>query len=104
MKEIHQIVSEFKKKVSEKFGKVEVILFGSQARADAVEESDIDIVVILNEDVDIKVKEAIYDIAYEFALEHDVILDVSVYSRKEWNRYKKILPFIINIQKEGVVI
>ncbi len=104
MREIYRIVSEFKNKVSEKFGKVQVILFGSHVRADAVEESDIDIVVILNGDVDIKVKEAIYVIAYELALKHDVVLDVSVYSKREWNRYKKILPFIINIQKEGVVI
>lgn len=104
MMEILQIVSEFKKKVSEKFGKVGVILFGSHARNDAEKESDIDIFVILNRDVDIKVKESIYDIAYEFSLEYDVVLDVSVYSRAEWDRYRGVLPFIISVEKEGVVV
>ena len=69
MTEILQIVREFKKKVSGMFGKVEVILFGSYAKANAERESDIDILVILNRDVHIKVKEAIYDIAYELSLE-----------------------------------
>ncbi|MDI3531587.1 MAG: uncharacterized protein PWP60_1437, partial [Candidatus Atribacteria bacterium] len=98
------IVSEFKKKVSEKFGKVEVMLFGSHARDDAERESDIDVFVILNRDVDIKVKESIYDIAYELSLEYDVVLDVSVYSRVEWDRYRGVLPFIVNIEKEGTVV
>ena len=104
MMEILQIVSEFKEKVSEKFGKVEVILFGSCARDKAEEESDIDILVILDRDVDIKVRESIYDIAYELNLKYDVVLDVSVYSRVEWDRYREVLPFIINIEKEGVVV
>ena len=76
-----QIVSEFKKKVSNEFGEVEVILFGSHARYEAEEESDVDIFLILNRDVDIKVKELIYDIAYEIGLEYDTVLDVNVYSR-----------------------
>ena len=101
---IFQIVSEFKKKVSDKFGKVNVILFGSHARDDAEKESDIDVLVILNRDADIKTKEAIYDIAYDLGLKYDVILDVSVYSRAEWDRYKGVLPFIINVEREGVVI
>jgi len=104
MMEILQIVSEFKEKVSEKFGKVEVILFGSRARDKDEEESDIDILVILDRDVDIKVRESIYDIAYELNLKYDVVLDVSVYSRVEWDRYREVLPFIINIEKEGVVV
>jgi len=101
---ILQIVSEFKKKVSEKFGKAEVILFGSHARGDAEKESDIDVFVILNRDADIKVKESIYDIAYELSLEYDVVLDVSVCSRAEWDRYRGVLPFIVNVEKEGVVV
>jgi len=51
-----------------------------------------------------KIKEAIYDIAYEISLKYDVVLDVSVYSRAEWDRYRGIHSFIINVEKEGVVI
>jgi hypothetical protein len=67
-------------------------------------ESDIDILVILDRDVDIKVRESICDIAYELNLKYDVVLDVSIYSRKEWDRYREVFPFIINVEKEGVVV
>lgn len=60
--------------------------------------------MILDRDVDIKVKESIYDIAYEFNLKYDIVLDVSVYSKKEWDRYRKILPFIVNVEKEGIIV
>lgn len=102
--EVLQIVKKFKTKVSDKVGKVDIILFGSRARDSAEKESDIDVLVIIDRDVDIRVKEMIYDIAYEFSLKYDVVLDVSVYSRIEWNRYKGVLPFIINVEKEGMVI
>jgi len=101
---ILEIIEEFKSKISDKLGKAEAILFGSHARDDAEKESDIDIFVILDREIDIKVKEAVYDIAYELSLEYDVVLDVSVYSRAEWNRYRGVLPFIINVEKEGVVV
>ena len=104
MTEILEIVKEFKRKVSDEMGKVEVILFGSHARDNAERESDIDIFVILDRDIDIKMKEAIYDIAYEISLKYDVVLDVIVYSRAEWDRYRGILPFIINVEKEGVIV
>ncbi len=104
MAEVIQIVKELKRKVSDKFGKAEVILFGSKIKASAKEESDIDVLVILNRNVDLKVKETIYDIAYELSLRYDEVLDVSVYSKEEWERYKASLPFIINVEKEGTVI
>ena len=104
MSKILEIVKEFKRKVSEEMGKVEVILFGSHARNSTERESDIDIFVIVEKDVDTKIKEAIYDIAYEISLKYDVVLDVSVYSRTEWEKYRDLLPLIINVEKEGVIV
>ncbi len=104
MRAFLEVVLEFKKRVSEKFGEVKVILFGSRAKGDARENSDIDLVVILSGDVDMKAREAIYDMAYDIDLEYDVVLDVSVYSKKEWERYKNVLPFAVNVEREGVVV
>ena len=104
MRKITQIINEFKRKVSEELGEAEFILFGSHARKDAGKESDVDILVILDRDVNTKVKEAIYDIAYEFSLKYDIVLDVSVYSKEEWSKYRKVLPFAINVEREGVII
>ena len=104
MREVSQILNEFKNKIHEKLGDAEFILFGSHAREDAGNESDVDVLVILYRDTSTEVKEAVYDIAYEISLEYDIVLDVSVYSKEEWNRYRKILPFAINIEREGVII
>ena len=104
MRKISPIVSEFKKKIQERFSISEVILFGSQAKSKPEEGSDIDVLVILQGKVDMELKEAIYDIAYEIGLEYDVVLDVSVYSKEDWERYKGVLPFLVNIEREGIII
>ena len=104
MSKVFEILKIFKRKVFDEIGKGDVILFGSYAKDEAKNESDIDVIVILEREVDIRVREAIYDIAYEISLQHDVVLDVSVYSRAEWERYRGILPFIINVEKEGIVV
>ncbi len=98
------VVSEFKKKVLEEFGNAVFILFGSQVRGDAEEESDIDVLVILDREVNTLVREKIYDIAYEIELKYDIVLDVSVFSKFEWDRYRKVLPFAIRVEKEGIVV
>ncbi len=60
--------------------------------------------MVLSRDVDMKTREIIYDIAYDIDLEYDVVLDVSVYSKKDWDRYKNVLPFAVNVEREGVVV
>ena len=102
--DMERLLKEFKRRVSDELGKVHVILFGSHARASAEKESDIDILVILDKEVDIRVKERVYDIAYDLCLEYDVVLDVSVYSKSEWERYRGVLPFIVNVEREGVIV
>lgn len=104
MQDIIEIVKEFKKRVSDVFGEVELILFGSYAKDTYEKESDIDVFVIMDRDVNLKIREIIYDIAYEVGLEYDVVLDVSVYSKFEWEKYRSVLPFFMNIEKEGIFV
>jgi len=86
------------KKLAEEYVR-KVILFGSRARADAEKGSDIDILVILDREFDIRVKETVYEIAYELSLEYDVVLDVIVYSRAEWEKYGGVFPFLSMLKK-----
>lgn len=78
------------------------ILFGSQARGTAREDSDWDVLVILNKD---QLVPADYDsVTYPLTmLGWDLGKEINpvMYSAKEWQKYK-ITPFYKNIEKEGV--
>lgn len=80
----------------------EVILFGSQARGDARDDSDWDVLVLLDKD---KVTRSDID-AYSYPLremgwEYDECINAILYSKKEWNR-NKARPFYENVAEEGI--
>lgn len=79
-----------------------IILFGSYSREDYNEESDIDIVILLdNKDLNKdrnKYKEAIYDIC----LKYDKVISVIPYNYNDY--LSKRTPLIINIKNEGIII
>jgi uncharacterized protein len=83
-----------------------VILFGSYARNQQDEESDIDIIVLVKED-QLSLKSYSYKIAEIVAdinLQYDAVLSVILQSTDEYEEYKDVLPFFMNIQREGVTI
>ena len=83
-----------------------VILYGSYARGDFDNESDIDIMVR----VDCK-KEQLPDYRYLFAdisselsLQYDVTVSVTTVDTETFNRYGKSLPFFAHVEQEGIKI
>ena len=84
---------------------VEILLFGSAARGEYTEESDIDILVLVVGEVDRKREFEIMDIAYELGLEYDLIFGILVYSRDFWHSEKaRSMSLYRNIEKEGIQI
>ena len=83
-----------------------IILFGSYARGDYDDESDIDIMIL----ADIKPEEVNYysdsliDCIYETALENDCVISPCVIPLSVFEQYKNVLPFYKNILKEGIRI
>jgi predicted nucleotidyltransferase len=84
----------------------EVILFGSYARNQQDEESDIDIMVLVKEDqLSLKAyTQSIAEIVTDINLQYDVVLSVVLQSTDEFEEYKTVLPFFMNIQREGVPV
>ena len=82
-----------------------VILFGSQARGDAREDSDWDLVVILNK----KGKHTFDDFgnyAYPFdemGWSYGVAINTLLYTQEEWDK-GEIFPFYKNVMREGIEI
>jgi predicted nucleotidyltransferase len=73
----------------------EVILFGSYARNQQDEESDIDIMVLVKEDqLSLKAyTQSIAEIVTDINLQYDVVLSVILQSTDEFEEYKAVLLF-----------
>lgn len=80
---------------------ISIILFGSVARGDDTEESDIDILIISNnrEDIDDKISDEIAWIMYD----KQELISVHVINEEIFNKTKNF-SFLTNVLKEGVPI
>lgn len=103
---IEKILTRFKDVLSELYDSRldKLILFGSQARDNKLEGSDIDILIILKDEEVNPIKEIdrINDILCSLSLEFDEVLSCVFMSEK---RFKKdASPLILNIKKEGIIL
>ena len=83
-----------------------VILFGSYARGDFTEESDVDVLIIAHvsqEEASIQRRNIRKQIPL-IDLEHDVVLSLNVTGSAIYNQYVDILPMYKNVAKEGVLL
>lgn len=80
-----------------------IILYGSYARGDYSDDSDIDITAIVRGnriDLQKKLKE-VWELSADIGLEHDVVISPTVIPFDEYEQYKEKLPYYKNIAKEG---
>ncbi len=103
-----KIIMSFARKVRRILGKnlKQVILYGSYARGDYTEDSDIDIMVLTTlTDKEIEqIETEIYDLAFDFLMDYGVDINVVIKNEKQFNYWLGALPFYDNVQKEGVVL
>ena len=108
MRGIHDILSEFTQQVKLILGKklTKVILYGSYARGDYRENSDIDIMVLttLTDEEIRQIKTTIYDVAFDFQMEYGVDISVIIKNEEHFNYWLGALPFYDNVQEEGGVL
>lgn len=78
-----------------------VILFGSYARGDYNEESDIDLLILVDkEKVTRPDKTKITYPLYDIELQTNTLISPMVYSRQAWAKHM-ITPFYENVNREG---
>ena len=105
-KEMQNIVITFTNKCKAFFGNklFDVLLYGSYARGDYNENSDIDVMIILDMD-DFEAKkclEKVCEMAFETDAECDVLLSPIVQSKYVFDKYKDFPGFYYNVIREGV--
>jgi len=94
-----------RQKVNELDNTAEVILYGSRARGDNKQDSDWDVMILLNrKNVDKKVEQTFRHHLFDIELEIGVPVSVFVYSKSDWEGKYSITPLFQSIKKEGILI
>lgn len=83
-----------------------VVLFGSYARGDYDDGSDVDILIIADIAAEklSDYKEAIDELCGDLLCDYGVVVSIIEKDAESYNRYKKTLPFYKNIEAEGIKI
>jgi len=100
---IIQLVNQVKGHLRKKYeGKIrEVILYGSHVRGEATKDSDIDILVLIDDSIDpFEVRRSLSDLLFDILLEYDELISVVVLPEAFFKDYN--YPFMLNVKKEGV--
>ena len=94
----------FKEAVTHKLGDRlrQVLLFGSRARGDATNESDYDLLVVMDE-VDSTTTNQIDEIVGQALLEYGAVLSAFPIAENDRAR-RKYSPLLINVAREGVAV
>lgn len=104
---INEIMNKTKDKMREIYGDKlkKVILYGSYARQEQTEESDIDIMVLVDDDSFAlkKYEDSLIDFEVDMNLDYDIVLSIYAKSLIEYQKYIDVLPFLKNVSREGKV-
>ncbi len=105
---------ELERQVLERFGnrvraqlpeqQIEVMLFGSKARGEDRQDSDLDVLVIVL-DEDWRLSDQVYDIATDLLLETGVCISPKIISARQYRLLQEEeAPFVRNVIRDSVTI
>ncbi|HHT9133267.1 MAG TPA: nucleotidyltransferase domain-containing protein [Candidatus Avalokitesvara rifleensis] len=100
-----EALKDFTQRVSKLYGnKLEsVILYGSHAREEATEQSDIDLLIVLKDFKEFWEEfHRVSPIASSISLKHNVVISAIPMKKEEYE--SKITPLLLNVKREGKVV
>lgn len=98
----NRAVYELAEKLKKQFGAKEVILYGSAARGDMDEGSDIDLLIILDE-LDWEIEKKIIKLCFDAQLEYGRVFSAVCYTVYDLrNSPLKDSPLVLNAKKQGI--
>jgi predicted nucleotidyltransferase len=107
--ELKQILDELIKNVIPIFDEKlkRVILFGSYARGDYDEESDIDVMFLIDDDAQTlngKYRKSVRRAISKIGLEHDILLCSVLQNEHDFYECINNIPFYKNVEREGITL
>lgn len=101
-------INRFAGSVKELFGNsyCRMIIYGSYARGDFHEKSDIDIMILVDipeEDI-WRYENTVYDLAYDIMMDTGFDISPVIKNIDQFNYWSDTLPYYRNVNKEGVVL
>ena len=75
-------LDELKKVLRERYGVTSMMVYGSKARGDDSSDSDIDVMIVLDNDT-FQVEAAMDELVYDINLTHDCLISVVFFGRRE---------------------
>lgn len=79
-----------------------IVLYGSKARGDFVEESDLDLLFVADNNIPWSIKAEMSDIIYNHELANDIAVSAIFVSEFEFKN--KLSLFLMKVRKEGIVL
>ncbi len=81
-----------------------MVIYGSKARGDAREDSDLDILLVVKDGTD-RLKVPLREIGYDLAATSDAVPSILAYTEEEWeDRKRRGYPFQQAVEREGVSV
>lgn len=83
-----------------------MILYGSYARGDFKQDSDMDIMILadIRPDEISSYADKVYDVTYDFEMQYGMEINPSIQSIQTYEQWKDVYPFYMNIEKDGVAV
>ena len=108
MEDLSCLLERYKEAVSQILGErlKRIILYGSYARGDFKQDSDMDIMILADiqpEEIS-NLADRIYDITYDFEVKYEMEINPSIQSIQVYEQWKGDYPFFMNIEKDGVAV
>ena len=102
---LQSVLRQLRREFSQLWGKRlrAVYLYGSQARGDALPDSDVDVLAVINGDFDyFDFLHTADEIVSRLSLENDMVITLSLVSNEQFTTSQ--MPLFRNIRREGIAI
>lgn len=100
----YEVAMIFKERLSEVVQLIDLKIYGSRARENADEDSDLDVFIEV-EYLDKVLEEKIYEVSWEVGFENNMFISPLIFTRYEIEKSPlRVSPIVENINKEGVKI
>jgi predicted nucleotidyltransferase len=98
------ILDDLKKTLQAQYGTAycDAILFGSQIKPGASNDSDYDVLIVLDKNIHWKDEDSIYNLCFNLNLKYDIVLDIHLLSKNDINGIRGQQPIYVNALKSGI--